>query len=167
MKLVKYLFAAALAVNICCLVGCSNPDSAYSKVTGTVTMEGAPLADCILTFFPQGDGGEGGSGKTDANGAFTVTSQGATNGGTGLKPGEYKVTAVKNSDIIDEDADAYNRGEIDYDEWQARKAKKGTYEKVEGGELLTPRQYSDPVATPLTVTVSKDPKQNVFELTLE
>lgn len=139
MKLLQYLFAAALVLDLCFLSGCSNPDRVYSKVTGTVTMDGAPVDGCILTFFPQSSDGEGGSGKTDAQGAFVVTSQNAENGGTGLKPGEYKVTVMKNADFIDEDEDAYNNGEITYDELQERRAKKDPYAKAKGGNFLRRR----------------------------
>ncbi len=167
MKLVKYLFVAALALNLCCLTGCGSRDKAYTKISGTVMMDGAPLADCVLTFYAQSPDGENGSGKTDAQGNFTATSQGAENGGTGLKPGEYKVTAMKNSSVVDEDQEAYNNGTITYDELQERKAKKGAYAKSSSSELLTPRRYLDENSTPLSITVTKDAKSNVFELVIE
>ena len=164
MKLGKYIFIVAIALNLCYWTGC-NRDRAYSKVTGVVSMNGEPLEECVLTFFPQFPDGEGGSGMTDAGGAYVVTSQNAFKHGTGLIPGKYKVTAIKNSEFVDEDQEAYERGEITYDELQDRKA--GTYDTVVDFETLTPKQYLDPKTTPIEITVSKDPKQNVFNFTLD
>ncbi len=167
MKVARLLLVLFLVADVCCLVGCGK-DKDYRAVTGTITMDGQPIDKCIISFFPQDTAtGEGGGGITDAQGKYEVTSTGATNGGTGLKPGQYKVTIMKNSEIIDEDQEAYEKGEIDYDELQNRKAKKGAYSKSAGGELLTPRKYLDPQLTPLSVTVSNDPTQNVFDFNLD
>ena len=76
------------------------------------------------------------------------------------------MTIAKYADVVDEDQQAYESGEITYDELQERKAAKGTYVKAEAAELLTPAQYSNTNATPLTVTVTDDPKQNVFDFDL-
>ena len=166
MKFSKLYLGALLVAAACALTGCGK-DGQYKAVTGTVTMGGAPLEGCILTFFAQGADGEGGSGKTDASGVYTVTSARAQNGGTGLIPGDYKVTVMKNEEFVDEDQAAYDKGEISYDELQQRKAKKGAYAKSSGGELLTPKKFLDPQLTPLSVTVAKDPKQNVFDFNLD
>ncbi len=166
MKLTRLLLGAFFAINFCCLVGCSNPDKDYRYVTGTVTLDGAPLDKCIVSFIPQDAAtGEGGSGLTDEQGKYEVTSTGATNGSTGLKPGLYKVTVLKNKLIEDPDETAYENGEIDYDELQRRKSMK-TGRSV-GGELITPRKFIDPQLTPLSVTVSDDASQNVFDFNLD
>ena len=103
MKLVKVLLASFLLVGLCAFTGCGK-DKDYRAVTGTVTMGGAPLEGCILTFFPEDkETGEGGSAKTDASGAYSATSTGAENGGTGLKPGVYSVTAMKNEEVKNPD----------------------------------------------------------------
>ena len=167
MKLVKVLFASFLVVGLCAFVGCGK-DKDYRAVTGTVTMGGAPLEGCILTFIPEDQAtGEGGGAKTDASGAYSATSSRASNGGTGLKPGNYKVTAMKNSEVVDPDEEAFQKGEITYDELQQRKQKKGAYAKSSGSELLTPRKFLDPNLTPLQITVGNDPKQNVFDFNLD
>ena len=107
MKLVKVLLASFLLVGLCAFTGCGK-DKDYRAVTGTVTMGGAPLEGCILTFFPEDkETGEGGSAKTDASGAYSATSTGAENGGTGLKPGVYSVTAMKNEEVKNPDDEAF------------------------------------------------------------
>ena len=111
MKLVKVLLASFLLVGLFAFTGCGK-DKDYRAVTGTVTMGGAPLEGCILTFFPEDkETGEGGSAKTDASGAYSATSTGAENGGTGLKPGVYSVTAMKNEEVKNPDDEAFEKGE--------------------------------------------------------
>lgn len=159
----KTSLIACLLVGIVCFSGCG-ADSPHRKVTGKVTMDGAPVDGASLMFYAQDSTGEGGGGKTDASGAYSITAPSATKGG--LLPGTYKVTIAKYSDVVDEDQQAYESGEITYDELQERKSAKGPYAKVKTGELLTPAQYSNTNATPLTVTVTDDPKQNVFDFDL-
>lgn len=154
---------ACLLVGLVCFAGCGSDDG-HRKVTGKVTMNGEPVDGASLMFYAQDSTGEGGGGKTDASGNYSITAPSAVKGG--LFPGEYKVTIAKYAEVVDEDQQAYESGEITYDELQERKAAKGPYGKVETGELLTPAQYSNTNATPLTVTVSDDPKQNVFDFDL-
>ena len=154
---------ACLLVGLVCFAGCGSDDG-HRKVTGKVTMNGEPVDGASLMFYAQDSTGEGGGGKTDASGNYSITAPSAVKGG--LFPGEYKVTIAKYAEVVDEDQQAYESGEITYDELQERKAAKGPYGKVETGELLTPAQYSNTNATPLTVTVTDDPKQNVFDFDL-
>ena len=154
---------ACLLVGLVCFAGCGSDDG-HRKVTGKVTMNGEPVDGASLMFYAQDSTGEGGGGKTDASGNYSITAPSAVKGG--LFPGEYKVTIAKYAEVVDEDQQAYESGEITYDELQERKAAKGPYGKVETGELLTPAQYSNTNATPLTVTVTDDSKQNVFDFDL-
>lgn len=154
---------ACLLVGLVCFAGCGSDDG-HRKVTGKVTMNGEPVDGAALMFYAQDSTGEGGGGKTDASGNYSITAPSAVKGG--LFPGEYKVTIAKYSEVVDEDQQAFESGEITYDELQERKAAKGPYGKAEVGELLTPAQYSNTNATPLTVTVTDDPKQNVFDFDL-
>ena len=134
---------------------------------GTVTMDGQPLEGAMLMFYPQVSDGEGGGGKTDAQGKYEVTSSRAQEGGTGLLPGDYKVTVIKTEEIVDEDQQAFDKGEITYDELQERKAKKGAYAKSERPKQLTPAKFASMTNTPLTITVTNDPAQNVFDFNLD
>ena len=162
----KTLLVAFLALAVASCVGCGK-DNGYKAVTGKVTMNGEPVAGATVTFFNQSSDGEGGGGLTGADGSFTATSTGASEGGKGLQPGEYKVTVVKFKDEKDPDQEAFDKGEITYDELQERKAKQGTYGKSMQYELLTPKKYQLVTTTTLTITVTEDPKQNVFELKLD
>jgi len=166
MKYSKLFIFSILAFSFVCLAGCGE-DKEYRKVTGVVTQDGQPVEGAVLMFYAEESGGEGGSGKTDATGAFVVTSPGAKKGGSGLKPGSYKVTVAKYEDVVNEDEAAYQKGEITYDELQERKAKAGAYVKAQAAALLTPPKFANTNDTPLKVTVSNNPKDNAFDFKLD
>ena len=53
-------------------LGCGSSDAVV--VTGTVTLDGRPLPDALVTFYPEGTtAGLGGSGRTGADGQYTIT----------------------------------------------------------------------------------------------
>jgi hypothetical protein len=59
-------------------------------VQGKLTVKGKPLAGAVVQFVPNGGTkGEGGIGRTDTDGAFTLTA-GLTRV-AGVVPGEYRV----------------------------------------------------------------------------
>lgn len=63
-------------------------------VTGSVTLNGEPLADAIVTFSPvKNTKGMGGYGVTDSDGAFEIKYSG--NDAVGCPEGEYKVLFQK------------------------------------------------------------------------
>ena len=81
------LFALAL---VC--TGCKK-DTGTVPVTGKIIVNGEPMEDVFVSFSPVGEG-EPGSGRTDAQGVYTLkTSQGEM--GAGVKPGSYKVSLSK------------------------------------------------------------------------
>ena len=108
-------------------VGCNNPDSRYVRVTGTITYNGLPVEGATVTFMAVDSNGESGSGRTNANGMYVLTSPGAINAGTGVLPGEYTVRVAKIhvEEILHPIEEAYNRGEITYDEFSSRMAAMG------------------------------------------
>ena len=70
------------------LFGCGGTAGGIA-VTGTVTLDEQPLADAVVTFYPEGEtAGLGGAGRTGADGRYTLT---AAQGGGGLPPGAYTV----------------------------------------------------------------------------
>ena len=75
------LFAALFVI----VAGCSSGGDA-EPVTGTVTFDGAPLADGRITFEPAGQQGSGG-GAVIADGSYSVPG-----GDVGLLPGSYRVS---------------------------------------------------------------------------
>lgn len=72
------------------------PDKAV-PVTGTITLEGQPLANARVTFYPtesaQGDGAA--SGFTDSAGKYELRSLFGDQLVTGAAPGRYKVAVSK------------------------------------------------------------------------
>jgi len=78
------------------LAGCGSsgpPPPKLVPVRGTVSLDGQPLANAIVTFIPEGKTpGAGGSGKTDAQGEYQLT---YSRGGPGAPAGEYRVTISK------------------------------------------------------------------------
>ena len=79
-----------LAVLSLSFTGCGYRRPAQVKTTGTVTLDGEPVANAALMFIP--DSGRPASGNTNTNGEFQVSSFG---GNDGLPAGNYRVTATK------------------------------------------------------------------------
>ncbi len=83
----------ALAVGV---VGCGHEQKSavpLFPVRGTVTLDGKPLAGADLRFIPEGETpGQGGSGSTKADGAYTVSTP---FGEPGAAAGEYRVVIQK------------------------------------------------------------------------
>ncbi|MFO0926170.1 MAG: carboxypeptidase-like regulatory domain-containing protein [Gemmataceae bacterium] len=77
------LLAAALALPL--LIGCGG-SSDMGKVSGKVTLDGAPLAGASLEFVP--DNGRPSTGTTDASGAYTLQYSPTE---VGAKVGKHKV----------------------------------------------------------------------------
>jgi len=73
-------------VVICAVVGCG--PSNIGTVSGTVTLDGQPLPDALVTFTPIEDGSPS-SGRTDANGSYTLR---YTRSIVGAEPGEHVVS---------------------------------------------------------------------------
>lgn len=75
-------------VGLCMLViGCSQ--SPYSStVSGTVTLDGAPIGPGVIQFLPSGQGGNPATGTIQVDGSYELK----TSNAVGLNPGEYKVT---------------------------------------------------------------------------
>jgi hypothetical protein len=71
------------------LAGCSGGTGKLNPVEGDVTVDGVPLSDGEIAFFPEGEGKKAFSitGKV-ANGKYKMT----TNGKDGVPAGKYKVT---------------------------------------------------------------------------
>src|SRR5436190_2913949 len=75
------------------LTGCSNSSRpATYRVTGTVTMQGKPVAAAVITFVPTSNEGQAASAITDADGKYALTTWQA---GHGARPGEYRVKVSK------------------------------------------------------------------------
>jgi hypothetical protein len=66
----KYL-ATALSVACLTFMGCGSGGPELGEVSGTVTKNGEPLPDVLVTFVPV-DGGRASTGKTDENGEYSL-----------------------------------------------------------------------------------------------
>lgn len=83
------IFLALFALG--CGGGSSGPK--LQPVTGNVTFKGKKLPGALVAFYPiETTTGNGGTGKTDADGKYTITYR---RGGEGLPAGKYKVTVSK------------------------------------------------------------------------
>jgi len=147
------------------LMGC-NPDSKYVKVTGTVTYNGQPVEGATVTFQPLGADGESAAGITDAGGKYSVTSVYAVQGGAGVVPGDYTITVSKVDRPVDPNEAAYSKGEITYNELQARKAAKPLLAGAGRSKQLLPLKYTVASNSDLKVTVQKGRNPPfIFDLT--
>ena len=146
--------------------GCSNPDSKYSKVEGIITYNGAPVAEATISFMSTSSDSESASGITGADGKFMLTSVQAVAGGSGAMPGDYTVTITKREAApTDPDQDAYDRGEIDYNELQSRQSRRDSYASRPVPKSLIPVKYGSPATSGLTATV-KSGKNEPFNFDL-
>lgn len=61
-------------------------------VSGTVKLDGKPLANAMVIFTPLGDNmGSGSAGTTDANGKYELSTQFGSESKKGAVPGNYRV----------------------------------------------------------------------------
>ena len=94
--MIRSLAAALCVVSLACL-GCGDDGPKLGTVTGTVTMDGTPMANVLVTFTPA-EKGRSSNGKTDASGVYTL----AYSDGPGAAVGTHKVsvTTLKNAENI-------------------------------------------------------------------
>ena len=89
------LFSLLLATGIVGCWGNKNPLGAV-KVTGQVTLDGAPVPWASVTFFPKDENIPLTSGRTDEKGNFLLTPVGGV-GGEGALAGDYLVSMSKSN----------------------------------------------------------------------
>jgi hypothetical protein len=76
-------------------LGCGG--GSFSSVSGTVTLDGKPLAGASVQFVPQGSGRDA-TGGTDRSGYFVMSTN---EPGDGVVPGSYKVVISPPRDEVD------------------------------------------------------------------
>jgi hypothetical protein len=145
------------------LAGCQgkkgNPD--YRVVKGKVTLDGSAVEGASVNFIPQDGVGVPAIGFTDAGGNYALTATDALEGGTGTKPGKYRVTVKKLAEVVNQNRADFEAGKITQEEYNKRQAK-----PVAQPKDLLPPNYANPAKTPLEVTV-EDVKMNVIDLELK
>jgi len=146
--------------------GCGGVDAEFRPVSGTVTYGGAPLEGASVFFVPLNETGIAATGATDASGKYSLTSTTAKRFGSGAKPGQYRVRITKSEDTVNPDQEAFDKGEITYEELQERKARRGPYGGGIVAKDLIPSKYGNPLTSGLQATV-EDKKSNEINFDLE
>lgn len=131
------------------LAGCGGQKT--SSVTGTVTLDGKPLAGAATQFVPQGTGRDATCG-TDASGRFSMST---FQPGDGVVAGTYKVVIAPPLGVAD--TTKYATSEDAMSGASKVAAKKGTGPKF-------PQKYTRPDQTPLTQEV---PPKGVVKIELK
>lgn len=150
----KVNWLSLLGVLSCSLfVGCPGAgDSIQSEstVTGTVTLDGAPVEGATVTFRPEDASGSGAFGMTNAEGKYELNTSTAV---LGVEPGKYKVSVTKMeaaaSDAPSEDDPSYG----------------GAPKKEAAPKHLIPEKYSRIESSGLTADVT--PGENTIPLELK
>ena len=105
---------ARLLLGFALVLGLGCGSGKFAPVSGTVTMNGKPLAGALVIFSPiakEGsiDAGPGSSGKTNEKGEYTLTSD---TGRTGALVGKHRVSVSLMNPGIGESDDRRRRGQL-------------------------------------------------------
>lgn len=77
-------------------LGCGAANPPTNQVTGTVTLDGKPVADANVQFMPVDIEATSAFGKTDASGVYTLRTFGESDG---AMPGKFKVSVKKTEQV--------------------------------------------------------------------
>ena len=147
MKIFFNIVALCLLVALC---GCGSSTIKTAPVEGTVTMDGSPLANASIQFYPVDlEAGKPGYAKTDASGQYKLSTQ-LGEPGKGTTPGEYKVTISSTIDVPTS---------------QMRSTESGELVPITNLQETLPDKYSKPSTTELKATVVVG--KNVIDFPLE
>ncbi|MBA2113128.1 carboxypeptidase-like regulatory domain-containing protein [Bremerella alba] len=127
------MFSALLAT-----VGCTGTSSEYGHVTGTVTINGSPVQDAVVTFAPA-EGGRSATAVTQADGSYEL------NYTPGVKAAKLGSNTVRITTYIAPELDDNNRV-----------VSPGTPERL-------PPEYSSGKEK----TVEVEPGENTFDFVVE
>jgi len=129
------------------------------KVNGTITLDGKPLPEAVITFVPEGGGGHQASGMSGSDGSFRLTT---FSSGDGAERGSYKVTVTLGAPETDTgpapdptDPKAMAEAMRKYSEKNRGKAAK---------KSPLPASYSDPAKTSLKYVLPPPDGKVLLEL---
>lgn len=140
----------AFALFACWLVmvgGCGYRRPQRIPTTGTLLLDGSPVANASLVFLPA-EGGRPAMAHSDENGQFTISTYG---GNDGLPAGRYKLSATKlmlreraqkRLDAFNASEAAENGGDIQFTDADYRN--------------MLPARYSDPRSSDYEVVIEKN-----------
>ncbi|QDV27763.1 carboxypeptidase-like regulatory domain-containing protein [Aureliella helgolandensis] len=127
-----------------------------SPVTGTISLDGKPIAGATITFQPiEGGTGMPAVGRSDDSGTYTVTDMRAEEIGSGAAAGEYKVGVMW-----------YEPGSTDTIAAEGSSDSTADARKAVGDKSLLPMAYQNANTSGLTASVKAgDP--NIFDFDLK
>jgi len=133
-------------------VGCSSRRGpAVEFVEGRITLDGEPVADAIVGFSPAGGSGLAAHGRTDATGAYRLTTAQGGKPLSGAPVGEYVVTVQKYRNPVADLGPEPDPADAAHAKWQAE------VERLSAIPLqslaIIPIGYSDSATSGLTATV--------------
>ena len=152
-----FVYLLLLVVAGAPMAGCGQKGSELVAVSGQVTMDGEPVGEGQIQFFP--DSGRPASGELGPDGRYQLTTYEA---GDGVLPGAYKVTvtAVKTHDPREKFASFEEEREY-YTQLDAQAPVAETTTQV---EWLVPELYSRRDSSPLQANVNRDERVIDFAL---
>ncbi len=166
MKISKTIFCfAVLCASTIMLVGCGGGGggsrAGLVDAAGTVVYNGELVADAVIEMRPVDETVKNcvAVGRTDAQGAFTLTTDRPNDG---AMPGKYKTVVKKQVEMIDgmtreeyiKANDKEGNGEVIFDK-----------DKLKTENML-PAKYSDPINTPLEIEIPSGGNKKI-EIVLE
>jgi hypothetical protein len=143
----RTLLCLTLAAGLPALAGCGDGLRRVA-VQGKLTNIGKPLGHATVQFIPVGaTQGEGGLGRSDADGNFTLT--GSRGGASGIVPGEYKIRVSR---FIARDGTPLDADAKQADNPGARESVPAPYSALEGTPLkVTVPETGGPVTVDIPV----------------
>ena len=132
-------------------VGCGPSGPKTYPVTGKVTIDGKPLANCRIDFLPVDSANQAASGQIGADGTYTLYT--GTTGAPGAMPGKYKVVLTPEAG----DDASYMGGEESENDVGAEPT------IAESG--VVPKEYMDASTTPKEVEVTAG--QNTINIEIQ
>jgi hypothetical protein len=149
-NMTRVLVGLFLAV-VVWLPGCGKSDNVkLVPVSGTVTLDGQPVADAAVSFLPQASQSPGAGATTDASGHYELTTASVQR--AGACAGKYNVIVMK---ISETQGGSNVKG----------KQFTSPTPTIQIKQLL-PEKYRNPATSGFTATVSESDK-NVFDLPLK
>jgi hypothetical protein len=144
------------------LAGCGPDRPQTVSVTGTVTLDGAPIEGATVGFTPEG-GGRPATGTTDASGKFALTT---FEEGDGALPGRHTVTISKTKTSGGMEGDA-GAGEVEGGGGGpgSLAGPMGVGAEMPTVEWIVPQKYSSPKTSGLSCEVKSGMDPVTFDLT--
>jgi len=149
-------------VATCVIVGCGSDAPSTVPVTGTVTLDGKAVEGATVNFLSD-ESNIAASGKTDAQGKFSIRTFIGSNVVDGAVVGTHKVSVAKTESAAQDAAPS------DPEAMKKMMAEMTTNPAITSAvkeKALIPEKYNNPTMSNLTATVTDaGPNEVVLELT--